>query len=483
MLVSDDGGRRLSSSKTPGPPAPPLATPSTRYISRVSSRLRPLGIDVVPLVVVIDCGALAAAQWVAGLGALPTVLLGLLILILNAAGGHYKARIAPSLLDELPSLAGRAVIAGTIASILQLQFPDVSSLQSGPINTCLLFLVLAGLGRGIGYPLVRRYRKSGQVGRATIIVGCGRVGNQLAATLLEHPEYGLRPVGYVDDDPLIPAADRRVPLLGDRTSLVQVLVEHDVRTVIIAFTASRESVMVDMLRSCDRLACEIMFVPRLYELHAGGRDTEVVWGLPLIRLTRASYRSLMWSSKRAFDVLLAGLSMVLLSPLLAICALAVRLDGGPGIIFRQERVGLDGQEFTIFKFRTLTPSNETESPERWNIVGDPRMSRVGKVMRQLSLDELPQLWNIVRGDMSLVGPRPERPAFVEQFAERFPRYVARHRVPAGLTGWAQVNGLRGDTDIADRASFDNYYIENWSMWADIKILLRTAAQVVGRRGG
>ncbi len=481
MLVSDDGRRRLSSSKTPRPPAP-LATPSTRYITRVSSRLRPLGIDVVPLVVVIDCGALAGAQWLAGLGAISTVLLGLLILTLNAAGGHYKARIAPSLLDELPSLAGRALVAGSITMMLRLLLPN-GSLQTGPISTCLLFLVLAGLGRSIGYPLVRRYRKSGQVGRATIIVGCGRVGNQLAATLLEHPEYGLRPVGYVDDDPLIPVSDRRVPLLGNRTSLVDVLVEHDVRTVIIAFTASRESVMVDMLRSCDRLACEIMFVPRLYELHAGGRDTEVVWGLPLIRLTRASYRSLMWSSKRAFDVLLSGLSLVLLSPLLAICALAVRFSGGGGIIFRQERVGLDGHKFTILKFRTLTPSSETESSERWNIRGDPRMGRVGKVMRQLSLDELPQLWNILRGDMSLVGPRPERPAFVEQFAERFPRYVARHRVPAGLTGWAQVNGLRGDTDIADRASFDNYYIENWSMWADIKILLRTAAQVFGRRGG
>ena len=151
------------------------------------------------------------------------------------------------------------------------------------------------------------------------------------------------------------------------------------------------------------------------------------------------------------------------------------------MIFRQERVGLDGRRFQILKFRSirLAPG---EASGLWNIGRDPRVGPVGRTMRKLSLDELPQLWNIIRGDMSLVGPRPERPSYVEEFSAQFPRYVARHRVPVGLTGWAQVHGLRGDTDIADRAAFDNYYIENWSMWSDIKITLRTVGQVLGGRG-
>ncbi len=454
------------------------ATP--HYITRVRSRLRPLGIDIVPLVIVIDFAALATSVWLATTGLLAAALLCLLVLTLNAAGGLYKARIAPSLLDELPHLAGRALVAGAVTSalLLLLQWP----VQDGPVKAAVLYLVLAILGRAVGYPVVRRYRIAGHVSRATIIVGCGRVGNQIASTLLEHPEYGLRPVGYVDDDPLVEVAQRRVPLLGGTGSLAPLLIEHDVRNVIIAFTAGSEAAMVNIIRSCDRLACEMMFVPRLYELHGAGRDTEMVWGLPLTRLSRASYRSLTWRSKRAFDVVLSAIALVVLSPVLGLCALAARLETGRTVIFKQERVGLDGRPFTIFKLRTLTPADETESAELWNIGADSRVGPVGTILRRLSLDELPQLWNILRGDMSLVGPRPERPLFVEQFTKRFPRYVARHRVPVGLTGWAQVNGLRGDTDIADRASFDNYYIENWSIWADVKILLRTVGQVAGRRG-
>jgi exopolysaccharide biosynthesis polyprenyl glycosylphosphotransferase len=183
------------------------------------------------------------------------------------------------------------------------------------------------------------------------------------------------------------------------------------------------------------------------------------------------------------DAALAGAALLVFSPVLLACALAVRLEGGPGVLFEQERVGLDGRRFTLLKFRSLKPATEDESATRWNVSHDDRLGPVGRFLRKSSLDELPQLWNIVRGDMSLVGPRPERPHFVEQFEQHIPRYMARHRVPTGLTGWAQVHGLRGDTSIENRASFDNYYIQNWSLWGDIKILLRTVQQVVWGRGG
>ena len=474
-LISGDGSpENERRSPFPLPQRPTL-------LSKPRPRLATLGTDVVPLAVVVDLVALASTRLVVQLTLLSTVLLAVLILGLNAVGGHYKARIAPSLLDELPGLVGRALVAGAITSAVRLQL--TLPVQDGPVFAAMAFIVFACLGRAIGYPLARHHRKVHSAGRPTMIIGCGRVGNQLSATLLEHPEYGLRPIGFVDDDPLVSLSDRRVPLLGGTDSLTRLLIEHRIRNVIVAFTTSPESVMVDMIRRCDRLSCEIFFVPRLYELHGTGPDTELIWGLPLTRLSRASYRTLTWRTKRVFDFVLASIGLILLSPVLAACAVAVRLEGGPGVIFKQERVGLDGHRFTIYKFRSLQPADEDESSQLWSIGGDPRMGPVGKWLRLLSLDELPQLWNVVRGDMSLVGPRPERPLFVDEFTNRFPRYVARHRVPVGLTGWAQINGLRGDTDIADRASFDNYYIENWSMWADVKIMLRTVGQLLGGRGG
>ena len=173
---------------------------------------------------------------------------------------------------------------------------------------------------------------------------------------------------------------------------------------------------------------------------------------------------------------------MLLSPLLALLALAVRLETGKGVIFRQERVGCDGVPFALMKFRSLRPLDENESQTNWNISHDARLGPVGRLLRKTSLDELPQLFNILRGDMSLVGPRPERPHFVDQFGELYTGYADRHRVPSGLTGWAQVHGLRGNTSIDERARFDNFYIENWSLWLDIKILLRTAVSVFTRPG-
>jgi exopolysaccharide biosynthesis polyprenyl glycosylphosphotransferase len=198
------------------------------------------------------------------------------------------------------------------------------------------------------------------------------------------------------------------------------------------------------------------------------------------------------AAKSVLDRAGALLLLVVLCPLVVFVALVVALSGPGPVIYRQRRVGRDGETFEFLKFRTMVPAADAQVQALdpcneadgllFKIQADPRVTAAGRWLRRLSLDELPQLWNILRGDMSLVGPRPERPSFVESFSRKYPRYVARHRVPAGLTGWAQVNGLRGDTDIADRVAFDNYYIENWSMWSDVKILLRTFGQVAGGRG-
>jgi exopolysaccharide biosynthesis polyprenyl glycosylphosphotransferase len=240
---------------------------------------------------------------------------------------------------------------------------------------------------------------------------------------------------------------------------------------------------VDIIRTCDRLDCELFIVPRLFELHhRSGRDLEVVWGMPLTRLRRAPFRRVSWRLKRVVDVVVSAAALVVTAPLLAVIALLVRREGGPGVIFRQERVGVDERPFTLLKFRSMRPVDEGESATRWSIAEDDRVGPVGRFLRRTSLDELPQLWNVLRGDMSIVGPRPERPHFVNEFASTTPRYLARHRVPCGMTGWAQVHGLRGDTSIADRARFDNYYIEHWSLWLDLKIVVRTVTAVLAGEG-
>jgi lipopolysaccharide/colanic/teichoic acid biosynthesis glycosyltransferase len=210
--------------------------------------------------------------------------------------------------------------------------------------------------------------------------------------------------------------------------------------------------------------------------------TDNIWGLPLVPLRQPITHTWSRRAKRLIDIVVSGLMLLFLAPLMAAVALAVRWDLGPGVIFKQERIGLDGHAFTVRKFRSMKhlPDGET-SP--WSVKDDRRFGRVGLFIRRFSLDEVPQLFNVFLGDMSLVGPRPERPEFADQFAVEFPRYGDRHRVKVGLTGLAAVEGLRGDTSIEDRAYFDNLYIENWSLWLDTKILVRTFVTVLRGTGG
>jgi lipopolysaccharide/colanic/teichoic acid biosynthesis glycosyltransferase len=223
-------------------------------------------------------------------------------------------------------------------------------------------------------------------------------------------------------------------------------------------------------------------VPRLFELASSGSpDTEHLWGLPCVRLPRAPFRAPAWRVKRMIDVAAAAAGLIVLAPLLLLIAVAVRLEVGPGVLFRQDRVGLDGRTFSLVKFRSLRPTTG-DAPQRWSVVDDNRVGPVGRFLRRTSMDELPQLWNVLVGQMSLVGPRPEQPRYVELFAENNPRYADRLRVPAGVTGLAQVLGLRGDTSIEERVQFDNYYIEHWSLWRDIKIIASTVGSVLFMRG-
>ncbi|WP_432484813.1 sugar transferase [Kineococcus esterisolvens] len=403
---------------------------------------------------------------------------GVSVLAVHAFTGLYRPRLEPSALDDLPLLLASAVAALGATSIadvvLGAGFVDGPLLRFAAAQTALVVLARAG-----AYVLVQAVRRTGRVARRTLVVGCGGLGAQLVDVLARR-EHGLLPVGFVDDEPRLPPCSRPLPVLGRIADLPRLVREHEACVVIIGYSNVPEPVVVDVLRACHGLDVEIFAVPRYWQVVSTHRLVQVLRGVPLLRLRRPAFRAPTWRLKRGVDVVVSAAGLALLSPLLGLLALALRLEGGPGVLFRQERVGLAGRRFELLKFRSVRAAAD-DSATRWSVDED-RLLPLGRWMRRLSLDELPQLWNVLRGDMSLVGPRPERPYFVERFGAEHEEYLWRHRVPCGITGWAQVNGLRGDTSIADRARYDNHYVENWSLWLDVKILLRTVVQVVAAAG-
>ena len=396
-------------------------------------------------------------------------------MFVSAASGLYRSELNPSALDDLPRLV-RAWLVTTALIVVaeQLVFNWSQVIMFAGIVAGLLLVL-----RFAASLLVRVMRGAGLVAHPTIIVGADATGQLIAEKIKDNPSCGLETIGFLDDEGL--AADG-LNMLGGPSEFDTVLLEHQPRALIVAQSHLTEAQLVEMIRACHRHSCEVFVLPRLYEITSMGEDSDFLAGMPLVRLRRRAYRTTGWAIKRVLDVLLSAFALLVLSPVLALVALAVRLEGGPGIIFRQERVSVDGRRFQVLKFRSMRPVNETESQTQWNISQDDRVGPVGRFLRITSIDELPQLWNILRGDMSIVGPRPERPFYVNKFADIYGGYAHRHRVPCGLTGWAQVHGLRGDTSIAERAKFDNFYIENWSLWLDVKIILMTFATVISKPG-
>jgi exopolysaccharide biosynthesis polyprenyl glycosylphosphotransferase len=406
----------------------------------------------------------------------------LLAVVILAWRGMYRSRLTVSVLDALPALLLAPLVASSLAVTHDILRPEPGGLppehtaSSGLLAGALLLVL-----RAVTYAVIRHGRARGWAAYTTLILGAGRVGRELGQTLRVHPQYGLRPVACWDPAPFLDEAELGLPLLNE-LSLAAAIAHTGASVVLVAFGRLAESDMVDVVRTCDRMDTEIFVVPRLFELAQRSSGMDEIWGTPLVRLRRPAFRSKTWHLKRLLDIVVSSLLLIPLLPVLAACALAVRIEGGKGVIFRQQRVGLDGRVFELLKFRSMRPLDDAESATRWNVANDSRVGTVGRFLRRTSLDELPQLVNVLRGDMTLVGPRPERPHFVRQFSGELPRYVARHRVPAGLTGWAQIHGLRGDTSMPERVRFDNYYIENWSLWLDVRILARTVTAVLRREG-
>jgi exopolysaccharide biosynthesis polyprenyl glycosylphosphotransferase len=403
--------------------------------------------------------------------------------------GLYRRRLRFQLLDDFRLIIGATAIA-TMATVT---LSVLAGTRAGAVEGVRLWLFatvyLAASRAGVVSSVVAA-RRRGEEGVPTLIVGAGHVGRLVAKRLVEHPELGLRPVGFLDKEPL----DREnaapdspaLPVLGASWDLLDVIASKGVGHVVVTFSTAPHDVMLRLVAECTRRGVRVTLVPRLFEKVPRNLTIDYLGGLPLLSIDPTLPQSGSYKLKYFVDRAVAAVALVLLSPLLLLIALGVLVSMGRPILFRQVRIGCDGRAFEMLKFRSMraggaTPAARPAAPldiAPGGVEGDDRRTAFGAVLRRTSLDELPQLLNVLRGEMSLIGPRPERPEFVRIFAEHVYRYDERHRVKSGITGWAQVNGLRGKTSLADRVEWDNWYIENCSPWLDLKIALKTLAAVV-----
>jgi exopolysaccharide biosynthesis polyprenyl glycosylphosphotransferase len=478
--------------------APVLGTLRRRTHGLTAARLRPgrawslarLSLDASMLSIAAVATTFGSSR--AGVPAPPPFWLavfGALVLGVAAMRGMYGSRLHYELLEDLRVI----LIATSLSAMAVLSIRELLSappdLSAQVIRTWAFATAYVAAGRiALHWSRTQSYRHGESV-RPTLIIGAGKVGRLTANRLLAHPELGLKPVGFLDKDPL--AADDGslpLPVLGASWDLDRVAAQHRVEQVIITFSRAPHEVLLRLVRRCEELGVNVAFVPRLFETVTSRLTVEHLGGLPLISARPSNPKGLQFAVKYAADRLVATVLLLLALPIMIPAAIAILLTLGRPLFFHQVRVGRDGRTFAMLKFRTMRPHAEAEvTPETielppdtapGGIEGDDRRSRLGTFLRRTSIDELPQLINVLKGQMSLVGPRPERPEFVGLFEESVYRYSDRHRVKSGITGWAQVHGLRGKTSLSDRVEWDNYYIENWSLWLDLKVLLLTFLAVI-----
>jgi Undecaprenyl-phosphate glucose phosphotransferase len=318
----------------------------------------------------------------------------------------------------------------------------------------------------------RRWR-SGVGLRRILIAGSGELGRLVADKIIEHRELGYQIVGFVDDRPGDHLGYRGLPLLGAIDDTTEIAAREQVDHLYVALPPEQHLKTIELLDALSRECIDVKVVPDLLQVIALKARLWDLDGVPVIDVNDVPLQGFNSIVKRVIDIAISGAALIVLAIPLGILALLVRLTSRGPALFRQERMGLDGRPFSIVKFRSMVDDAERESGPVWTSENDERVTTLGKFLRRSNLDELPQLWNVLRGDMSIVGPRPERPHFVEQFKHRIPQYMLRHKVKAGMTGWAQVNGWRGNTALDKRIEYDLYYIENWSVRLDLKIIWLT----------
>ena len=400
--------------------------------------------------------------------------------------GLYRLRRGRSRVDDFFQ-----VFVGTILAVVfgivsttytQIYFAGPTARATGAFQVSqpvwVIFLVLnvalTFATRELMREILERRWRAGIGLKRILIAGAGDLGRLVADKILEHRELGYQIVGFVDDRA---AGDhlgyRGLPLLGTLEEAAEITSREAVDHLYVALPPDQHMKMLDILESTSREMVDVKVVPDLLQVIALRARLEDLDGVPIINVNDVPLQGVNSFIKRIIDIGISGMALLVLALPLALISLIVRLSSHGPVFYRQERMGLDGKSFTIVKFRSMFDDAERETGPVWAQPSDPRVTPFGRFLRRSNLDELPQLWNVLRGDMSIVGPRPERPHFVAQFKHKIPQYMLRHKVKSGLTGWAQVNGWRGNTPLEKRIEYDLYYIENWSVRLDLKIMWLT----------
>lgn len=397
----------------------------------------------------------------------------------------YHMKRAISRIDVAYAIAQNVSIGTFIAIALETLSLKNSALEldypRGVIIYAWVFsIVLVILGRELHRQFVVRLRKAGLGRDRVLMVGVNQTAASIASLIQRSPQFGFEVVGMIAGEkeklPTTPDPDIEVPYLGEIEDLPRLIDNAQVNEVIIALPEATRKQLLQVITLCQRGEVEIKIFPDTLSFVTGGITVDDLGGLPLLNVRDIALRGWKLSLKRGLDVVGSVCGLIFLSPAFLLTGTLIYLtDRGP-VFFSQERVGLDGRPFPMIKFRTMRIDAETLG--NWTVENDPRVTRIGAFLRKTNMDELPNLVNVFFGQMSLVGPRPEQPKFVEEFKHSIPRYMERHREKSGMTGWAQVNGYRGDTSIQDRLQYDLYYVENWSLWFDVKIILRTISQTL-----
>ena len=408
--------------------------------------------------------------------------------------GVYRLRRGRSRIDDFFSvLVGSilVVVAGILATLyFQAYWASAEDRANGAYQVSqivwALFLVLA-----VGFTYASReairqlleHRWRAGVGlKRILIAGAGDLGRMLADRMLQHREFGYQVIGFVDDraggDHL---GYRGLPLLGKLSEVAEIAHAERIDHLYVALPIEEHSKLLEIMDIASREYIDVKVVPDILQFIALRASLEELDGLPVINMNDVPLQGFRAWIKRTLDIVLSLLAMIVISIPFAIIAAIVKWTSSGPVFYTQERMGLDGRPFTVYKFRSMQHDAEDASGPVWAREDDPRATPIGRWLRRFDLDELPQFWNVLKGEMSIVGPRPERPFFVQQFRHRIPQYMLRHKVKAGITGWAQVNGWRGNTSLEKRIEYDLYYIENWSVTLDLKIMWLTVVRGLFQR--
>ncbi len=452
-----------------------------------------VGIDVLSATVAV----LLVVLWTTAVSGsrVPTWLMALFVptvIAVMAVRGMYRRRLNRRFIHEIGPVIASVALAAMVLLCVGIVLAGRTEHPEHLVAKLWLSATAAILiGRLIRATVQRRLRAAGHLLSPTLIVGNGIVAHQIIERLAAFPEYGLLPIGLLDTDspwhPLHGESVPGVPRIGSPDTIEDAVLQTGAEAIVIAFSRTQDELLARVVRLAHRTGARVWVVPRMFDVIGERSTIEHLGGLPLFSMPRTNPQGWQFTVKHALDRLCGALGLLLISPVFLTLVMLVRLSSPGPILFRQPRVGRDGRVFDCLKFRTMRPPSAADAvfelksgAAPGGVEGVDRRTTIGKILRSTSLDELPQLINVFKGEMSLVGPRPERPEFVEVFEAEIRRYGERHRVKAGMTGWAQVHGLRGQTSIADRAEWDNFYIENWSLALDAKILALTVLAVLRR---